>query len=103
MGAQRGSVDDVRAYWKLQDRIDLSEAERKAINFRIQEVNGMQQALWDGDPKAKPKEFEFAPDEFDRIKKMVREWQPGFLTTADRRWLEPLLGQLDNGQPKEAK
>ena|SRR5215471_5091635 len=103
MGAQRCSVDDVRFWWRLQDRIDLSREERTAINFRVQEFNGQQQATWDPDGSLPPKEYEFTSDEFTRVAKVVKEWQPGFMTTFDRRWLEPLLVQLDassNGQPK---
>jgi len=33
MGAQRCSVDDVRFWWKLQDRIDLSDKELEAIHL----------------------------------------------------------------------
>jgi hypothetical protein len=100
MGAQRCSVDDVRFWWKLQDRIDLSDKEREAIHFTVQEINGQQQATWNPNLRQKPHEYEFTADEFARVVKLVKEWQPGFLTTSDRRWLEPLLVQLDNGQPK---
>jgi len=99
MGAQRGSVDDVRLFWRLQDRIDLSDEEKQAINFRIVEVNGMQQATWEQRP-VPPAEYEFTGDEFARLVKMVKEWQPGFVTTSDRRWLEPLLEQLDHLESK---
>ena len=101
MGAQRVNLDDLRLLWKLQDRIDLDAEQRAAINFQIREINGMQQATWDLSKSSfSPAEYEFTTEEFNRIARMVKEWQPGFLTTADRRWLEPLLVQLDNGQPK---
>lgn len=101
VGAQRANVDDMRLWWKVQDRIDLSLEERKAINFRVQQVNGMQQVGWDPNAQLPPAEYEFSPDEFSKISKMIQEWQPGFMIQADRIWLEPLLAQLENGQPKD--
>jgi hypothetical protein len=103
IGAQRGSVDDVRLYWKLQDKIELSDEEREKINFRVIDVNGQQQAAWDLVPNA-PVEYEFTAEELSRLSRVIKEWQAGFVA-ADRRWLEPLLAQLDhvstNGnQPK---
>lgn len=92
LGAQRGSVDEIRAIWKLQDRIDLSAKEREAINYRSVPVNGMQQTFWDitNDP---PKEFELTTDEFARINAAVKSF--GMASGNDRRWLEPLLSQLE--------
>jgi hypothetical protein len=101
IGSQRGTVDDVRLFWRLLDRFELTEEERKKINFRTQEINGQQVALWDL-VFSNPVEYELARDEYDRLARVVKEWQPGFLTAQDRRWLEPLLAQFDsNGQPKQ--
>lgn len=95
MGAQRASLDDLRMLWKLQDRIDLSAKEKAAIGYRVQQVNGMQQALWDMQKSLPPMEYEFSEQEFARISRMLKEWQPGFLIGGDRQWLEPLMSQLD--------
>ena len=94
MGGQRGSVDDVRFFWKLQDRIALSEEEKKEVNFRFENVSGNQVAMWDVTPIAfRTKEFEFSNDEIERIRKMINEWQPGF-SASDRMWLESLIQQV---------
>lgn len=95
MGAQRANLDDLRMLWKLQDRIDLSAREKAAINYRVQQVNGMQQVMWDMTKELPPEEYEFNEQEFARISRMLKEWQPGFLIGADRQWLEPLMAQLD--------
>lgn len=92
LGAQRGSVDDVRAIWKLQDKIDLTAEEKKKINYRTLSVNGMQQVLWDL-IEAPLKEYELTADEFGRINRAIQEF-PG-ASGSDRRWLEPLLAQLE--------
>lgn len=92
LGAQRGSVDDVRAIWKLQDRIELTAEEKKKINYRVISVNNMQQVLWDL-IEAPLKEYELTADEFGRISRAIKEF-PG-ASGNDRRWLEPLLAQLD--------
>jgi len=84
----------VRASWKLQDKIDLSEAEKKEIDYKLVGPPGQEQPTWKMNGAA-PKEFEFTADEYNRFKKVMKEWQQGFVTSPDRRWLEPLLDQLD--------
>jgi hypothetical protein len=95
MGAQRTTVDEVRMWWRLQDMIDLSPEERRTINYRIETLGGMQQPTWDVDKRLDPREFEFSADEFKKLERIIKEWQSGFFASADRRWLEPLLIQLD--------
>lgn len=98
IGAQRASVDELRVWWRLQDRIELTEEEKRAIEFRIKTVetsNGpVEQPIWRIDRVIEARPFDFADDEFRRLEKLIKEWQPGFLTTSDRRWLEPLLAQF---------
>jgi hypothetical protein len=95
MGAQRVNVDELRLYWRLQDMIELTAKEKLLINYRTFQQNGQQQVQWDMGRDVLPQDYEFAPDEIQRIARMVREWQPGFLPGADRQWIEPLLTQLD--------
>lgn len=98
IGSQRANVDDMRLYWKVQDRIELSPDEKEAIGWHLrQNENGPPQIAWDSTRWLAPKEIEFSPDEVQKIVKVVKEWQPGYLINADRMWLEPLLGQLENG------
>src|SRR5215472_9194871 len=87
MGAQRGTVDDCRFFWKIQDRIDLNAQEREAINYRVTQINGLPQAQWNLNGPVKPKTFDFSDEEFARLKRMFAEWQQGFLAN-DRVWLE---------------
>jgi len=104
MGQQRCNVDDIRAYWRLQDQIQLTKEEEKAINYQvIPAQNGMpQQATWNLNGHASS-EYTFSAEDYDRIRKVVKEWQPGFLATGDRLWLEPLLAQFDGNEEKEKK
>ena len=98
MGAQKVNLDDMRMLWKLQDRLDLSEEERQSIGWKTISVNGLEQVAWDTRKALPGKDFEFSAEEFNRISRMLKEWQPGFLTQGDRQWLEPLLAQLENHQ-----
>lgn len=99
IGAQRANVDDMRLWWRVQDRIELSPDEKLAIGYQVHTQNGQHQITWDVNCGLAPREFEFSQDEFQRIAKVVREWQPGFMISADRIWLQPLLEQFENGQP----
>jgi hypothetical protein len=98
MGAQRASVDELRIWWRLQDRIELSLEEKVSIEFKVktvETVNGpVEQPHWRIDKAMELRPFDFAEEEFRRLEKLVKEWQPGFLTTSDRGWLEPLLAQF---------
>ena len=93
MGQQRGTVDDCRLFWRLQDRINLDDDERKAINYKIAEVNGMPQATWSLNGLG-PATYDFSDDEIARLRRMFAEFQQGFAAN-DRLWLEPLLTQLE--------
>lgn len=95
MGAQRGSVDDVRLWWRLQDMIWLSEEELKEINYRIVVAGEVEQPRWDLNKHIAVRDYELTNDEFKRIEKILKEWQPGFVASGDRRWLEPLLAQFE--------
>lgn len=100
MGAQRAALDDLRTFWRLQDLIDLTPDERAAINYRTIQQNGQAMVQWDSGKSLPVKEYELADPEFQRVSKMVREWQPGFLIGADRHWIEPLMAQLDGAAAK---
>jgi len=97
IGAQRASVADTRMWWKVQDRIDLSEEERERIGYRVQRINGIDQVGWDASKQLPEKEYEFSSDEFEKLSQAVKDWQPGYLIQADRQWLEPLLIQMEGG------
>jgi hypothetical protein len=100
MGAQRASLDELRMLWRLQDRIDLSVKEKAVINYRVQPgPNGTQQVMWDVNKASPLEEYEFNEQEFARLSKVLKEWQPGYQIGADRSWLEPLLVQLEGGAP----
>src|SRR5215813_10291078 len=103
MGTQRASVDDIRLFWRLQDLINLTADEKAAINYRtVPQANGTVQVQWDARENLPVLEYEFQAEEFQRLGKMFKEWQSGFLIGPYRPWLEPLLNQLDgavNGKP----
>jgi hypothetical protein len=97
IGAQRANVDDMRMFWRVQDRIELSPDEKQAIGYQVRSVDGHSQIGWDASRTLPAKEFEFGGDEFKKLRDLVLQWQPGYMIAADRTWLEPLLGQLENG------
>lgn len=96
-GSQRGpTLDDTRAFWKLQDRVELSADEQKAIGYHIVTAdNGLSGPQWDPQKSLPHRPFDFSDAEIQRIQKTLKEWQPGFLAHMDRKWLEPLLEQLE--------
>jgi hypothetical protein len=102
IGAQRNApVEDLRLYWRLLDRLELSADERKDINFRLVKLDGTEQQVpqWDIKPDVPHREFDFSTDEFERLSKVVKDWQGGY-GVSDRFWLEPVLAQIElNGQP----
>jgi hypothetical protein len=94
IGAQRASVGELRLWWRLQDRIDLNDEERVAVNYRVGKINGIDQPMWEVFNGAPPRDYDFSEEEFGKISKIVNEWQPGYLVSGDRRWLQDLLSQL---------
>ena len=111
MGAQRGALDDTRAFWRMQDLVGLSEEEKQQIDYKIISAGEGFVPSWNltKAAAAAPRGFEFTGEELARVERAVREWQPGFFAAMDRVWLEPLLEQLEqshngNGhKPQEAK
>jgi hypothetical protein len=104
-GAQRGpTLDDTRAFWRLQDRIGLSEEEKRQIDYRVVQQGGATIPDWNPAKSADalPLAFELTSEELARIERAVKEWQPGFFASMDRVWLEPLLDQLEEIQGKPA-
>ena len=108
LGAQRGpSLDDTRAFWRMQDLIELSADEKKEIDYKIVPVGGAPDAFapqWNliKAMAIEPRSFEFNSEELARLERAVKEWQPGFLASADRAWLEPLLRQFDEAKAEPA-
>lgn len=107
IGAQRCNLEEARRWWRHLDRLELSEEERAAVNFRTELIklpDGREaaQVLWDAGKQVPVREFEFPPEDFSRLRKMIEEFsqQQAVAVGSDRRWLEPLLEQLENGQPK---
>jgi hypothetical protein len=106
LGAQRGpTLDDTRAFWRLQDMIDLTAEEKKLIDYKVVPLQGagVSAPQWDmvKSGQVTPRSFEFTSDQATRIERAIKEWQPGFFASMDRAWLEPLLAQFENGQGSE--
>lgn len=102
MGAQRASLDDLRMFWRLQDQLELTVEEKTAIDYRV--VDGQQpQVLWNPNRVLPLKDFELSDAEYQRVARVLREWQPGFLIGPDRRWIEPLMAQFDGALTSDAK
>lgn len=100
IGQQRGcTVEDLRLCWSIMDHVKLNADELRAINYRKEQHNGNLVSLWDGDKSIPLVDCELPDDEQARIVKAINEWPHGY-AASDRTWLEPLLSQLTNGQPK---
>jgi hypothetical protein len=98
-GAQRGpTLDDTRAFWRLQDLVGLSDDEKREIDYRIVPLpGGAAGPEWNMEKcaRAAPLVFTLTSEELARIERAVKEWQPGFFASIDRAWLEPLLEQFE--------
>jgi len=102
LGAQRADVGSIRAIWAIQDRLALDAEEEKAIDLKREFVNGQERTVWNPSLSIPPKDFEFTDAEIARIRTAIETWA-AYGASADRRWLEPLLGALmalDNAAPK---
>src|SRR5215472_14191919 len=79
---------------------ELSDEERRRINYRMEEINGMQSAFWNVIPLLQ-KDYEFTGDERERLLQIVNEWR-GY-RPIDRVWAEPLLSQLEGEAPPRSR
>jgi hypothetical protein len=96
-GAQRGNVAEMRLFWGLQDRLQLSDEEKASIDYQtvLDQGSGMEVPRWNHF-KARdcaPLAFELTESEGQRLRRMLDEW-PHFLAAVDRVWIEPLMDQL---------
>lgn len=93
-GSQKGTVDEIRAYWSLQDMVQLTEEEKQSINYSlIRNGDGSSYPRWDVEPAAQTKAFEVTQEQMERLSRLVKGW-PTY-SGLDRAWLEPLLAQLE--------
>lgn len=102
MGTQRGSVAEIRAFWKLQDLLELDEGEKAAIEYRVAMQNGLEVPSWNQQLSLPEKEFEITEGEGQRLRRIIEEW-PHFLTAVDRKWILPLLDQLPEAAPAQGQ
>lgn len=93
LGAQRADVGAIRAIWAVQDRLALDAGEENAIELRREFACGQERVLWNQSLSIPAKEFEFTQAEIAWIRTAVETWN-GYGATADRRWLEPIIGVL---------
>jgi len=96
LGAQRGTVADIRQYGSLIDRLELNDEEKKAIRFQVVvREDGAEMFAWDRALKLPPIEVEISDAEAQRLRRILEEW-PHFVIGADRGWLASLMPQLPN-------
>jgi len=93
LGAQRGDVATIRALWALQDKLALTQEEEKLIELQRELVAGQERVVWNPSLGLPPRAFEFSDAEIARLKAAVDTWT-AYHTSANRRWLEPLLDAL---------
>jgi hypothetical protein len=95
MGAHKGSLAELRQLWRMWDRLELSDEERRSINLRfVNQPNGGEATVWDVDKKLASTGFDFTQAELDRLRKLIEEWP--LYSGADRVWVESLLEQLNS-------
>jgi hypothetical protein len=95
MGAQKGSLAEIRQLWGMQDRLELSEEEKRSINLRvILRPDGAEATAWDSDKKLDSAGFDFTEAELRRLRKLIDEWT--LFTSADRIWVESLVEQIES-------
>ena len=94
MGAQKGSLAEIRQLWRMQDRLELNEDEKRTINLRVIAQNGGEVTTWDRDKKLDSAGFDFTEAELGRVRKLIEEWP--LFTGVDRPWIESLVDQIDS-------
>lgn len=99
LGAQRGDVTTIRAFWALQDRLALTPEEEVSIELKREFVVGQERTAWNPAFSLPPKNFELTDAEVVRVRAAIETWD-SYGATADRRWLEPLLAVLCEGAPR---
>lgn len=90
LGAQRGDVATIRAYWALQDRLALTPEEERAIELKREFVGGHDRVVWNPVQSLPPREFAVTDTELSRIRAALETWG-NYGVKTDRNWLEPLL------------
>ena len=99
LGAQRADVGSIRVIWALQDKIALDADEEKVLELKRELMGGQERVVWNGNLSIAPRQFDFTDGELARINAAIETWD-SYHATADRRWLESLLGDLDrSGMP----
>jgi hypothetical protein len=101
LGAQRGDVAAIRAFWAIQDRIGLDAEEEKAIGLKREFAAGQDRVVWNPASALSPKQFDFGDTEVARIRAALETWV-SYGVNADRRWLEPLLEAIVTTGTSEA-
>ena len=93
LGMQECNVRETRAVWRLQDVLDLDDAEQREVGFSLQTINGSEVFQWDRTKSLPAREYELSEADAARIQRAVLACSrlvPGLT----RQWLEPLLAQL---------
>ncbi len=93
LGAQRADVGSIRAIWNIQDRIALGAEEEKALELKLEIVAGQDRVIWNPMLSLPAREFEFTDAEVACIKAAIQTWD-SYGASADRHWLEPVIGVL---------
>lgn len=90
---------ELHAVWHLQDALELDPAEKEAVEFREQSLDGQQYRYWNDAKSMTLRSFDLAEADLACLRKAIEEF-PRFKPSRDRIWLAPVKAQLANGQPK---
>ena len=102
-----GGRREAFAVCRLQEKIDLSEAERDSIGWRkMRAQDGREFVLWNNNGSIQPKEYDLAQEDVNRICRAVDQYR--VVLGRDRVWWEPLTALLtppvegDADKPEES-
>src|SRR5215467_11891984 len=89
------------AICKLQEWIDLSDDEKRSIDYKRERApDGREYAMWGANGHIKPTRYDFSEEDSRRILAALDNHR--VILARDRSWWEPLVSQIpeDNHVPR---
>lgn len=95
LGMQECNVGETRAVWRLQDLLNLDDAEKLELGLSFQTVNGNELYQWDRTKTIPIRDYELPETDIARLQRALLAC-PRIVPGQARAWLEPLLSQMPN-------
>ena len=90
LGQQQGNLEKLAPYWRLIEKLRLSEEEVSKWEVKQVEQEGKIFITWS--PEAKPTPISIEDSDAVALKKLIESWE-GF-GPSDFTWLQPILDAL---------